>query len=150
MISISKIATIFSKSLLYIIDILRSNDANIYTQIKENLENQEISILKTNSEIAKDLVLYENEMMKYENEKAYDDPSQMILKESDFAKLEKYEILKKLNENLKLELAQIKEKFSWADNKNKSSHVRKDSLKSELEECVKYRIYFFIDSILFS
>jgi len=121
--------------LLYIIDILRSNDPNIYSQIKENLENQEASIFKTNTEITKELTLYENEALKYGDEKKlYEDEGNQILKESDFIKLEKYEILKKLNENLKLELLHIKEKNN--SNEKKGFHQKKDSLKAQLEECV--------------
>ena len=140
MISTLKIAIIFSKSLLFIMDILRSDDPNVYHQIKENLESQEASILKTNSEMSKDLNLFENEAVKYENEKVYEEsvPIKSFLKESDFIKLEKYEILKKLNENLKLEIAYIKETAENQENidNKRNFHNKKDSLKSQLEECV--------------
>lgn len=133
-----KIAIIFSNSILYVIDILRSNDAHLYQRAKENLETQEASILKTNSEISKDLIFYENEIVKYDHEKTHEDYSKNVLKESDFVKLEKYEILKKFNENLKLELTHIKEKWEMdpTPNKMKPIHMKTDSLKYQLEECV--------------
>lgn len=131
-----KIAIIFSNSLLYVIDILRSNDTNLFYRVKENLESQEASIFKTNSEISKDLMFYENEINKYENEKSHDDLSKTMLKESDFIKLEKYEILKKLNENLKLEITHLKEKMDMDSSKIRPVHMKKDSLKNQLEECV--------------
>lgn len=130
---------IFSNSLLYVIEILRSNDTNLYRGLRENLESQEASILKTNSEISKDLVFYENEISKYENEKSHEDLHKSVLKESDFVKLEKYEILKKLNENLKLELTHLKERMDMDTTKIQPGHMKKDSLKSQLEECVFFK-----------
>lgn len=132
--------------MLYIIDILRSNDPDIYIQIKDSLENQEASIFKTNAEISKELALYESEALKYEGEKKLsEDTGDQLLKESDFIKLEKYEILKKLNENLKLELMHIKDKSN--SNEKKNNHIRKDSLKEQLNECVRRNLllsFFYI------
>lgn len=137
-----------SKSLIFIIDVLRSNDFNMYQQVREYLEAQEPSILKTNAEISKDLVFYEKELeQSLKTKEKLEENGEISLRESDFAKLEKYEILKKLNESLKLELAQIKEKFGFSQGNSqnfnefqefgkKNSHVKRDSLEIQLEECV--------------
>lgn len=129
--------------MIYVVDVLRSNDVNIYYQIRDYLESQESSILKTSSEIVKDLAFYESELLKYEinEEKIIDDSGKMTnLKESDFAKLEKYEILKKMNESLKLEIVHLKEQFPTEikSQGKKGMHKKKDSLESQLEECVRY------------